>query len=239
MSVSNASFDLLDKVQSEKDVEGVLDVLQDVSSFYGYRGFILCGMPETRDEFEELVLLSGWDGAWQEQYLSESFIDVDPVVDRVRRTELPFEWHEINRSKRLKKPERRVMDEARSIGMSDGFCVPVYSPGGFQACLSFGGDGVSLGEEDKHNLHLLGIYAHNKVRDLMRVGNEVELAKLTLREIECLKWTSVGKTSWEISQILNISQHTADWYLASAAKKLKAVNRVQAVAEALRLGMIN
>lgn len=53
---------------------------------------------------------------------------------------------------------------------------------------------------------------------------------LTPREFETLKWTAVGKTSWEIAQILNISQHTVDWYIASAAKKMKAINRAQAVA---------
>jgi LuxR family quorum sensing-dependent transcriptional regulator len=98
---------------------------------------------------------------------------------------------------------------------------------------------VVLGPDDKYALHLVGIYAHNRVRDLLKNGSAKPRSKLTPRECECVKWTSVGKTSWEIAQILGISQYTADWYLASAAKKLGAVNRTQAVAEALRQGLIS
>jgi LuxR family quorum sensing-dependent transcriptional regulator len=62
--------------------------------------------------------------------------------------------------------------------------------------------------------------------------------KLSPREIECLKWTADGKTTWEISVILGLSHRTVSDYLASAVSKLGAVNRVQAVAEALRRSVI-
>ena len=61
---------------------------------------------------------------------------------------------------------------------------------------------------------------------------------LTKREIECLQWAAVGKSEWEISQILGISEHTSEKHLLNAKAKLGAANRVQAVAEALRRGFI-
>lgn len=62
---------------------------------------------------------------------------------------------------------------------------------------------------------------------------------LSPRERECLQWTAAGKTTWEIAGILEISSTTTDGYIASAAKKLGAVNRTQAVAEAIRRGLID
>ncbi|CUU44260.1 Transcriptional activator protein luxR [Blastochloris viridis] len=62
---------------------------------------------------------------------------------------------------------------------------------------------------------------------------------LTPRERECLAWTSVGKTAWEIGSILGISEHTAVAHLNGAVRKLRAVSRAQAVAEALRRGLID
>lgn len=62
---------------------------------------------------------------------------------------------------------------------------------------------------------------------------------LSPRERECLQWTAAGKTSWEIAQILKISHHTADWYIAAATRKLSATNRTHAVAEGLRRGVIH
>jgi LuxR family quorum sensing-dependent transcriptional regulator len=240
MQLQNRIFGFLDKIENESQVEGVLGALKGISDDFGYTGFIMCGIPDAGENLEELILLQGWSEDWNVRYLDQSFINFDPVVEQVRTSHLPFEWSEVGGPKvRLSKQARQVMDEAASIGMPDGFCVPVYRPGAFQAALSFGGDGVELSPDDKHALHLVGIYAHNRVRDMLRSGPAKPKKKLTPRECECLKWTSVGKTSWEISQILNISQYTADWYLASAAKKLGAVNRTQAVAEALRQGLIS
>ncbi len=61
---------------------------------------------------------------------------------------------------------------------------------------------------------------------------------LTERELDCLNWTAAGKTSVEIAEILTLSEHTINHYLNRATKKLDAVNRTQAVAKALRLGLI-
>ena len=62
---------------------------------------------------------------------------------------------------------------------------------------------------------------------------------LTTREKECLSWTARGKTSWEISVILSISESTATFHLRNAAIKLKASNRTHAVAKALSSGLIH
>ena len=70
-------------------------------------------------------------------------------------------------------------------------------------------------------------------------GRPTERPLLSRRETECLVWTAAGKTTWEIAGILAISQNTVDGYIASATRKLGAVNRTQAVAEALRRGFID
>jgi LuxR family quorum sensing-dependent transcriptional regulator len=62
---------------------------------------------------------------------------------------------------------------------------------------------------------------------------------LTPRERECLQWAAIGKSEWEISRILGISEHTSEKHLLNAKTKLGAANRVQAVAEAIRRGYIN
>ena len=63
--------------------------------------------------------------------------------------------------------------------------------------------------------------------------------RLTPREIECLAWASNGKSEWEISQILGISEHTSEKHMINARKKMGALTRTHAVAEAIRLGLID
>jgi DNA-binding CsgD family transcriptional regulator len=56
---------------------------------------------------------------------------------------------------------------------------------------------------------------------------------LTVRELEVLTWVARGKSAWEIGEILGIAKRTVDEHARTAAQKLGAVNRTQAVALAL------
>ncbi|MEM8748791.1 MAG: helix-turn-helix transcriptional regulator [Pseudomonadota bacterium] len=61
---------------------------------------------------------------------------------------------------------------------------------------------------------------------------------LSKSEINCLLWSARGKTSFEISKILSLSEHTINHYFLALASKLSATNRTHAVAKALKLGII-
>lgn len=62
--------------------------------------------------------------------------------------------------------------------------------------------------------------------------------RLSMREVECLRWSAAGKSSEEIAIILDISAHTVASYLKSAMRKLESVNRMQAVARACRYRLL-
>ncbi len=61
---------------------------------------------------------------------------------------------------------------------------------------------------------------------------------LSEREIACLQMAGDGHTSEEIAEYLNLSVHTVNAYLGAATAKLDSVNRIQAIAKAIRLGYI-
>ena len=62
--------------------------------------------------------------------------------------------------------------------------------------------------------------------------------RLSPREVETLRWSAVGKTSWEISMILGISERTVNFHLQQAAAKLRVKGRRAACARAVALGLI-
>jgi LuxR family quorum sensing-dependent transcriptional regulator len=62
---------------------------------------------------------------------------------------------------------------------------------------------------------------------------------LTPREREVLTWISLGKSAWEIGEILSIAKRTVDEHAQTAARKLGATNRTQAVAIAIRDRLID
>jgi DNA-binding CsgD family transcriptional regulator len=61
---------------------------------------------------------------------------------------------------------------------------------------------------------------------------------LTPRERDALAWVAEGKSDWEISVILGVSESTARWHVDNARHKLGAVNRAQAVARMAAAGLI-
>jgi len=64
------------------------------------------------------------------------------------------------------------------------------------------------------------------------------ITNLSEREKEVLTWSKRGKSSWEISAILNITERTVNFHVNNIMQKLNAVNRTQAVAVAIERGLI-
>ena len=61
---------------------------------------------------------------------------------------------------------------------------------------------------------------------------------VTPREREVMIWVADGKTAWEISTILHLSEHTIRNHIENARKRLNAMNITHMVALALRGGII-
>lgn len=70
-------------------------------------------------------------------------------------------------------------------------------------------------------------------------GNPAHANILSKREIEVLKWTAIGKTSWEVSSILAISERTVNFHVGNIANKLGVSGRRAACSMALSRGLIS
>lgn len=71
------------------------------------------------------------------------------------------------------------------------------------------------------------------------MGQQRDGSNLSEREVQCLQLIAAGKTSWAIAGILGISQHTVNAHIRNIVRKLGVATRPQAVAEAMRRGVIS
>ena len=62
---------------------------------------------------------------------------------------------------------------------------------------------------------------------------------LSPREFQCLLWVSRGKSSADIGAIVGLSPRTVDSYLEKTCAKLRVRTRIEAVAIAVRSGLID
>jgi DNA-binding CsgD family transcriptional regulator len=86
------------------------------------------------------------------------------------------------------------------------------------------------------SLQMRCCYALSQVPDLLAVAAPEN--PLSERERECLYWVSEGKTTDEVAVILGVSSNTVNSYVAHAIQKLAANNRAEAIATAIRNGII-
>jgi len=61
---------------------------------------------------------------------------------------------------------------------------------------------------------------------------------LTSRELDCLHWVAIGKTSWEIGVITGIKERTINFHIGRACQKLGVSRRQAAVALAVQAGLL-
>lgn len=61
---------------------------------------------------------------------------------------------------------------------------------------------------------------------------------LTNRELCCLQWASVGKTSWEMGVILGLTERTINFHIHNACRKLGVHGRQAAITAAFQAGLL-
>ena len=61
---------------------------------------------------------------------------------------------------------------------------------------------------------------------------------LTSRELQVIQWIANGKTAWETSRILEISERTVYFHLDNCKKKFDASTKTEAAVKALRHALI-
>lgn len=120
---------------------------------------------------------------------------------------------------------------------TSGVAFPVSSDRARSGLVVFLGDDMMIDDAMLCDTHarcfkLFSDIAHQRVQECAKVR------PMSKREIECLRLTSNGLTSDEIATTLGLSVHTANQYLTNSTHKLDAVNRIHAVAKALRSGLI-
>ncbi|MEJ2632026.1 MAG: autoinducer binding domain-containing protein [Acidihalobacter sp.] len=206
-----------------------------------------CGMLITPAVFEQRNVPVDMRRAWCE----EGYYQQDPVQQCASRSVRPFVWSYSSDSRcefglYLNDSHCRVSHYLHDIGLTTGAIVPMHLPGGGFATLTGivaeGGDGsecaiASVLPEFFWLAYAFQAAAQDFLADAAE-SPEPQVA-LTTRERECLQFSAGGLTAKRIADRLNRSVATINLHLNSAAHKLGASNRVEAVAKAIKYQLLD
>jgi LuxR family transcriptional regulator, quorum-sensing system regulator BjaR1 len=228
-SYADEAFAFIEDLDRLTTPEAVMDAMERSLSFFGFENFIMTCLPRPRERFEHAVLMRKWPDGWFEIYTSEDY-----VRHHCRNTVQPFEWQDAPIYANAGPRALEVMNRAVDYGMKQGFCLPVHGINGYEACLSMSGTSLDLSPRTKPALHLMSMYAFERIRAHVVPVSDKHVKTLTSREREMLVWAAAGKSAADTGDILGITERTVTAHIVSACQKLEATNKTQAVARALQ-----
>ena len=129
-------------------------------------------------------------------------------------------------------------DAMSEAGMHDALCATSYGAGRRVASLHLGFPERPFAPDEAMIFQLAGLMLTERIMELVEPANDDETG-LTARERDCLAFVAEGKSDWEISVILGISQSTAKFHVDNARRKLGATNRAHAVARFVASGLLD
>jgi DNA-binding CsgD family transcriptional regulator len=174
------------------------------------------------------VLFGRSNRAWDEYYFEQGYLKFDACVSQIFRAPGPFTWSDMSQTE-LSVEASNILSEAADADAREGFVVPVVGGGGEFYGVRLTSPHKAFDQAARPTLHALSaVYVFEGVK-LLEVVNDVEThTPLTMRETECLRWVSEGKSDWDISEILGISEATVHAHVENAKKKIGVRSRVQA-----------
>lgn len=214
----------------------VIRFMRRVTEAYGFRAFMVMNLPPvTSRELSQNSIITSWSAELMALFDGQGMMQTSPMLKWLRGSTLPYSIDLGHSAYEYLGPV--VLEAFRKSGLGRGLAFPVHDANGVRGAVLFTGDADAAAEQQVMELCYISIHVYDRLAKIRNLDVKSG-GSLSDREIDCLNWTAAGKTSAEIAEILGLSEHTVNHYLNRAARKLDTVNRTQAVAKALRTGVI-
>lgn len=228
---------------SVNTIEEVRSLCESLVARLGFDSFVYALRIPSQLSESRLIVITTYPEDWLEHYFAKEYSLNDPVMDYCKQHVVPVQWHDIHM--KSASVGLTIMHEAAEFGLKNGLTVPVHAPHGEMAIFSMVLDrelrfSREVTQHAMPFIQLFASYLHEAVRRVSELATADEGKRnLTWREQECLRWVADGKTSWEISKVLNLSERTVNFHLKNAAVKLDVFNRQHAVVKAVMKGLLH
>jgi LuxR family transcriptional regulator, quorum-sensing system regulator CviR len=181
---------------------------------------------------------SGFPQEFLETYTANKYHLVDPLLQEFRKNYEPqssVDLKDLYNDDEAKK----ILALRKDFGIEKTFLHGVCETDmECQTAFAMAGQKMENNHRTKNIINYLTPYLALTLKVLIPFPVEKEVRSLTHSELEILKWLKEGKSSWEISSILNKSERAIRFHVDNIIKKLNAANRTHAVAIALEKKLI-
>jgi DNA-binding CsgD family transcriptional regulator len=240
--VTDSIFEVVDKISRATRFDEGNDLLRNVITEMGLSHVAYAALNLPSIERVRPLVATTYAAEWRKHYRQQGYVNIDPIVRAGLGGVLPIDWAKIRSDDPL---VLKFLGEAQEFKLGRmGLSIPIRGKHGEFALFNVTAE-VSSSEWQKRlkflsrDLMLLAYQFHDWALRVEGIMTDVSLDVLTTREKDCLRWRSQGKTDWEISQLIGISQSTVKFHLESSRTKLGATNTIHAVSKAIVHGLIS
>jgi LuxR family quorum-sensing system transcriptional regulator SolR len=228
-------FNAFLNLESEQEV---LDLMAEMARAIGFEYCaygIQMPVPVSRPK---VAMVNNYSPEWQAHYQQRGYLHIDPTVQHALKSTLPVVW-----SQELFKSAQDMWEEAHSYGLRVGWAQSSRDAFGCVGLLTLARSAGQLTaselQANQAKMTWFTQHVHVGMSRLLipKMAPETQIL-LTAREKEVLRWTAEGKTAYEISLILAISERTVNFHINNVVLKLGASNKTQAAVKAVALGLL-
>lgn len=237
-------YQLIDNLDKAKDVNQLKEYCETLCELTEIPYYLLGIIGQESSYAPNIRLMSNYPDEWLSMYFKDGKQQADPVVKYIFEKQSPIRWDKLIASADFSSTQGlRVFEEAAQYGLYNGVSIPLKSASEniavFSMAVNKRSDAVELLDNAQMFSHTFATHLFERYLQLEMSSQQADdKSALTKRELECLFWACEGKTAWEISQIVGVSERTVLFHLNNSTSKLGAVNRQHAVALAIKKGLI-
>jgi len=229
---------VIDRIEAAAETESLLEAMR---VFMQTRGFEHIGIGPLLNPATLNAPISSFGATdFPEEYLQlwfdKNFIMIDPITRYGIAARNAFTWQ--NAYDRADKVGRRVLDTGRDFALDKGMAVPVAIPGMPTGLITLSHADPRFSQADIAAIEIVAIHAYTRLLDLVDAVPEAKPYILTARETEVMHYIAAGKTNWETSEILGVSEDTIKAHMKSIMLKTQSANRAHSVMKTMRAGDI-
>ncbi|MBI5328091.1 MAG: autoinducer binding domain-containing protein [Deltaproteobacteria bacterium] len=221
--------------RNEADIKTVLEKAKElVCGDYSICGLGVCN--DNRLIGARTIINSSYPDAWFIAYGEKKLYEIDPIVWWHSKFLGTQTWADTYKQYKEKiSPE--FIHNAKSFNLNFGISSSILSTHTrLGSIINFAGSKNHFGAHQKAIVDIIIPHCHQAIAKVCKESARKPLPSLTPREAEIIQWIKDGKTNWEISVILNLSERTVKFHIENIKNKLNATNKAHAVAIALEQG---
>jgi len=234
MRLGSRLREVLERLTTASTFEALCDALADGARALGFEYVALVqhgGLPRL---VERALIVTNYPPDFVKAYIANHQYIFDPVYDVSEVTDRPFAWSEIPSLITLTEKQISLFEKAKACGLVDGVTVPLHHSGERCASCTFASSRLIMVDEDLTTVvQVIAATAFNAALRLHLPVHTYTGPKLTRREAECTTLVALGKTDWEIGEILGLSASTVKYFVSTAKQRYGVYKRSELVARAL------